>query len=151
MKQPKPWYRASKSAWYVEHHFKQVRLGEHPSPDTYANYKHFLQSFIDDLGRTPAAEVKPIHVTRWLDAHPTWKGARRHAVIAVRRAFSWAEQQGVLASNPLRTLKAGRAKQRTRVLAGGSGRDLLRSATARSESSCGRCWRLDAALPRSPG
>ena len=30
MKQPKPWYRASKSAWYVEHNFKQHRLGEHP-------------------------------------------------------------------------------------------------------------------------
>jgi hypothetical protein len=32
MKQPKPWYRVSKSAWYVEHNFKQVRLGEHPAP-----------------------------------------------------------------------------------------------------------------------
>ena len=174
MKQAKPWYRASKSAWYVEHHFKQVRLGDYPegapppkksktgwnppkeildafyrlmatapanlprpdkvlaavicdlfldhsekhhSPDTFANYKHFLQSFADECGRTAAAEVKPIHVTRWLDAHPTWKGARRHAVIAVRRAFSWAEQQGVLTANPLRTLKAGRAKRRTRVLA----------------------------------
>jgi hypothetical protein len=30
MKQPKPWYRVSKSAWYVEHNFKQHRLGEHP-------------------------------------------------------------------------------------------------------------------------
>ncbi len=30
MKQPKPRFRASKNAWYVEHHLKQVRLGEHP-------------------------------------------------------------------------------------------------------------------------
>ena len=30
MKRPKPWYRASKSAWYVEHNHKQHRLGEHP-------------------------------------------------------------------------------------------------------------------------
>src|SRR5436305_12803139 len=30
MRQPKPWFRASKHAWYVEHRFKQVRLGEHP-------------------------------------------------------------------------------------------------------------------------
>src|SRR5207253_2909913 len=138
--QPKPWYRASKSAWYVEHNLKQVRLGEHTdgapppkksksgwnapqpildafyklmasdpanlpkpekilaaqlcdlflehsqkqhAPDTYANYKYFLQSFIDAHGRTPAAELKPFHVTKWLDDHPKWKGARRHAVIAV--------------------------------------------------------------------
>ena len=37
-------------------------------------------------------------------------------MIAVRRAFSWSEQQGILSSNPLRTLKAERVKQRTRVL-----------------------------------
>lgn len=173
MKQPKPWFRASKSAWYVEHRSKQIRLGEHPdgapppkktksgwnapqaildafyklmatdpanlpkpekitvetvcdlfldhseqhhSPDTFANYKHFLQSFADSYGRDPAAGMKPFHVTRWLDARPKWKGARRHAVIAVKRAFSWADQQGVLAANPLRTLKADRVKRRTRVL-----------------------------------
>ncbi|MFO0849857.1 MAG: site-specific integrase [Gemmataceae bacterium] len=173
MKQPKPWYRASKSAWYVEHHFKQVRLGDHPegappprktkagwnppppildafyklmatgaktlpkpaqvlaavvcdlfldhsqkhhSPDTFKNYRHFLRSFCQRCGRTPAAELKPFQVTRWLDAHPKWKGARRHAVVAVKRAFAWAEQEGLIAAHPLRTLKAGRAKRRTRVL-----------------------------------
>ena len=173
MKKPKPWYRASKSAWYVEHNFKQVRLGEHPegvappkktksgwntpqpildafyklmatdpanlpkpdrikaalicdlfldhsqkhhAPDTYGNYQRFLQSFCGLYGRNPAAELKPFHVTRWMDDHPTWKGARRHAVIAVRRAFSWADQQGILSPNPLRTLKADRVKCRTRVL-----------------------------------
>ncbi|HEX4607565.1 MAG TPA: site-specific integrase, partial [Urbifossiella sp.] len=143
MKQPKPWYRASKSAWYVEHHLKQVRLGEHPdgapppkktkgawnspptildafyklmatdpanlpkpdkitaallcdlflehsqkhhSPDCYGNYLHFIQSFCTAHGRTPAAEVKPYHVTRWMDDHPAWTGGRRHAVIAMKRA-----------------------------------------------------------------
>lgn len=30
MRQPKPWCRASKNAWYVGHHFRQHRLGEHP-------------------------------------------------------------------------------------------------------------------------
>jgi integrase len=173
MKQPKPWFRASKNAWYVEHHFKQVRLGEHPDdapppkksksgwnapppildafyklmatdpanlpkpekiaaaivcdlfldhsekhhcPDTFANYKHFLQSFCQRYGTLPAAELKPFHVTKWLDDHPSWKGGRRHAVIAVRRAFSWADQQGILSPSPLHTLRAGRAKRRTRVL-----------------------------------
>jgi hypothetical protein len=131
MKQPKPWYRASKSAWYVEHNFKQHRLGEHPqgappptkskagwnapreildafyrlmatdpanlpkpekvaaallcdlflehshkhhSHDCYVNYRHFLRSFCRAYGRLPAAELKPFHVTKWIDAHPAWTG-----------------------------------------------------------------------------
>src|SRR5437660_10136043 len=114
MRQPKPWFRASLNAWYVEHHFKQVRLGEHPegapppkkskagwnapppildafyklmasdpanlpkpdkilvavvcdlflehsqkhhAPDTYENYRHFLQSLVAAHGRLPAADL----------------------------------------------------------------------------------------------
>src|SRR3954454_57482 len=30
MQQPKPWFRAEKSAWYVQYNRKQHRLGEHP-------------------------------------------------------------------------------------------------------------------------
>ena len=30
MRQPKPWFRSSLNAWYVQHHGKQIRLGEHP-------------------------------------------------------------------------------------------------------------------------
>jgi len=142
VKQPKPWFRASKSAWYVEHQLKQVRLGEHPdgappprkskagwnappaildafyklmatdpanlpkpdkilaavvcdlfldhsqqhhAPDTFANYRHFLRSFCKAYGRTPAAELKPFHVTRWLDAQPGQLvplfGGQRHGVL----------------------------------------------------------------------
>jgi integrase/recombinase XerD len=151
MRQPKPWFRASKQAWYVEHHGRQVRLGEHPvaapaprktqgvwntpksildafyklmasdpadlpKPDritvavvcdaflsysehhndraTYDNYKHFLQSLCDLYGSLLARDLKPIHITRWLDAHPSWDGGRRNAVIVAKRAFNWADRQG---------------------------------------------------------
>jgi len=30
VRQPKLWFRATLNAWYVEHHGKQVRLGDHP-------------------------------------------------------------------------------------------------------------------------
>ena len=89
---------------------------KHHAADTYANYKLFLQSFCDAYGRDLAAEVKPFHVTRWLDDHPSWDGGRRHAVIAVKRAFSWADQQGVLSPHPLRSVKADRVKRRTRII-----------------------------------
>ncbi|QEL17781.1 tyrosine-type recombinase/integrase [Limnoglobus roseus] len=173
MRQPKPWYRAALDAWYVEHHGKQVRLGDHPADFpppkksksgwlppppildafyklmatdpanlpktdklvvrmlcelflehshthhagvTYDNYKHFLQSFTDAYGTLLAADIKPFHVSRWLDDNPSWKGGRRHAIIAVKSAYSWADLQGVLSPNPLRKVKAGRANRRTRIL-----------------------------------
>ena len=137
MRQPKPWYRTSKNAWFVELGGKQVRLAkgqdsekeayeafyrlmsarpEHlpaadkitaaelcdlfldhsvkkHAPDTYASYKHFLQAFCDGHGKLLASSIKPFHVTRWLDANPTWNGGRRHAVMSVKRAYSWADRQ----------------------------------------------------------
>jgi hypothetical protein len=125
VRQPKPWFRSSRNAWYVEHRSRQVRLGVHPDgapppkkskawwnapqiildafyklmasdpadlpkPDavltaqvldlfldhsewhnerpTFLWYKHFLQSFTGMYGRLPAQELRPIHVSRWLDA-----------------------------------------------------------------------------------
>jgi integrase len=172
MRRPKPWYRTSKSAWYVQHNGQQVRLGEHPAgaappkktksgwnvppaildafyklmasdpasvPDaeelitaqvcdlflaysekhnehtTYLCYKHFLQNFCTLYGRIKAAELKPIHVTRWLDAN-TWKGGQRDAVAAVKRVFNWADQQGLLTPNPLRNVQKPSAGRRTRIL-----------------------------------
>lgn len=172
MRHPKPWFRASKSAWYVQYRGKKVPLGEHPDSaplpkktngswnapkaildayhklmatdpanlpkpdqilvaqvadlflshsekhneqDTYRWYKHFLQSFCKLYGRTIARELKPIHVTQWLDAS-TWKGGKRNAVIALKRAFNWADQQGVLSPNPLRNVQKPPATRRTRIV-----------------------------------
>ncbi|WP_020476364.1 tyrosine-type recombinase/integrase [Zavarzinella formosa] len=171
MRQPTPWFRASKHAWFVEHHGKQVRLGIHPvntstpkkSPtgwnppkaildayyklmateclpqsdklavslmcdlflehgqkhhtaDTYENYLYFLQSFCNAHGSLPVTEIRPFHVTKWLYNNPAWKGGRRHAVIAVKRAFSWADQEGIFSPSPIRGIKAEGVKRRTRVL-----------------------------------
>jgi integrase len=88
----------------------------HNEPATFRWYQHFLQSFCDLHGRVPAKDLKPIHVTRWLDAHPDWDGGRRNAVIAVKRAFNWADRQGVLSPNPLRNVEKPPARRRTRIL-----------------------------------
>ena len=59
---------------------------------TFRWYTSFLNSFCncEQIGTLPAAEVKPYHVTHWLEAHPKWKNSRRNAVICVKRAFNWA-------------------------------------------------------------
>ncbi|MDB5306888.1 MAG: site-specific integrase [Gemmataceae bacterium] len=95
---------------FLEHSHK------HHDPETYRLYKLYLDRFCGAYGRQPAAGVKPFHVTRWLDNHPTWKASRRHAALAAKRAFNWADRQGLLSPNPLRTLEVEPNNRRTRVL-----------------------------------
>ncbi len=173
MRQPKPWFRAAKNAWYVEVNQQKVRLGAHPegapppkkskagwnvpnsileafyrlmaedpasqpkpalmqaaalcdqfldfsqknhSQRTYQNYRYFLQSFCNVFGAILATSLLPLHITKWLATNPNWKGAKRHAIIAIKSAFSWAKKQGILPSNPLAGIKAGKPNARTRVL-----------------------------------
>ena len=84
---------------------------KHNEQATCVWYKHFLRSFCKLYGQTIAHELKPIHVTRWLDAS-TWKGGKRNAVIALKRAFNRADQQGVLSPNPLRKVQNPPATRR---------------------------------------
>lgn len=88
----------------------------HHSSSAFKNYKHFLQAFCSAHGWRNINDLKPFHFNRWLDGKKTWRGGRRHAIIAVKRAFSWAEQEGLISANPLRTIKAPRSKPRERVL-----------------------------------
>lgn len=182
MRRPKPWFRTSKNAWYVQHHGKKVLLGEHPEDApppkkvkeawnvpqqildafyklmasdvsalpkakqilvaqvcdlflahserhneraTFLWYKHFLQSFCSLHGRVLAAELKPFHVTHWLDAHPDWDGGRRNSVTALKRAFNWADKQGILCPSPLRTVEKPTARRRTRILTAGERDEIL--------------------------
>ena len=78
---------------------------KHHVPDTFRWYKKYLQNFCDPYGTLLVQDLKALHVSRWLDAHPGWKGARRCAVIAIKRAFNWAEGEGLLVANPLRKVK----------------------------------------------
>lgn len=87
----------------------------HNERATYAWYKHFLQGFSKLFGRLQAGELKPFHVTKWLDAN-SWKGGQRNAVIALKRAFNWADKQGILTPNPLRNVEKPPAGRRTRIV-----------------------------------
>jgi integrase len=88
----------------------------HNEEKTYEWYRGFLQDFCDFFGTLNALEVKPFHVSRWLDAHPGWRGTRRNAVICVKRAFNWAAAEGLLPQNPVRTVKKPPPARRERIL-----------------------------------
>jgi hypothetical protein len=46
-------------------------------------------------------DLKPPHVTRWLDVHLCWKGGRRNAIVVAKQAFNWADAEG--RSSPTRS------------------------------------------------
>jgi integrase len=93
--------------------------------DTFNFYKKYLQSFCDLHGTVRASELKPLHVTEWLDAHPGWKASRRHAIIAVKRCFKWAEEEGVIDRDPFRAVKKPAVGRRDRILSPAEKKEIL--------------------------
>jgi integrase len=168
MKFPKPFFRKSKQAWYLQVGKKQISLGKdrdaaferyrkimlhergqftaapsamtvdqiadlflehsqrHNEPTTYEWYKQYLQDFCDHYGSLAALELKPFHVNRWLDKHAGWgDGSRRCAITAVKRAFNWAEGEGLLPTNPVKRVRKPPARSRDRILAPAERREIL--------------------------
>jgi integrase len=100
---------------------------KHHAEGTYRGYKEYLQDFCELYGTLLAKDLKPLHVTRWLDSHPGWKGSRRNAVIAVKRAFNWADAEGVLQPNPVKAVKKPPQRHRDRVLTPEERDEILRA------------------------
>lgn len=72
-------------------------------PKTLRGYADYVVSFANEFGRIRVRELKPYHVTRWLQKNATWAAAdsQRAAIAAVKRCLNWAVDQGLLDRNPL--------------------------------------------------
>lgn len=88
----------------------------HNAARTYEWYKDFLQDFSDRYGLLTVEDLRPFHVTRWADAHPDWQGARWGAITAVKRAFNWAVDEGLIAANPVKKVKKPIMRRRERFI-----------------------------------
>ncbi len=89
----------------------------HNDPETYQWNQTYLQSFCDLHGGRKVTDLKPFHVTKWLDAHPRWRPATRRTVVgAIKRVFNWCETEGYLAVNPLKAVKKEPRQRRERTL-----------------------------------
>jgi integrase len=86
------------------------------APRTYEWYRDFLEDFCGFAGKLRLSELDAAHVAAWLDRHPDWKGTRRGATIAVKRAFNYAYAEGKIDTHPLRTVKKPPARARERFL-----------------------------------
>jgi len=61
-------------------------------------------------------EIRPYHLTRWLDEHPWNDTTRYNAMRSVFRALNWAAGEGLIPGNPLKGMKRPRPKCRQRYL-----------------------------------
>lgn len=68
-----------------------------------------LQKWIDHSGKVRASDLKPYHVTAWLDSRPSWSANMRAlSGRVVKTCVNWAVLQGYLDANPLARFKAGK-------------------------------------------
>jgi integrase len=99
----------------------------HLQPETLRNLKRYGEMFAEHSGYILASAMKPIHLTRWIDGKNWGPTTERNARRSISRVFSWACEQGVLPSNPLKGMRCPRAKTRQRILTDGEFRALLRA------------------------
>lgn len=83
---------------------------------TFEWYQMFLANFDDLYGCLKPYQVTSEIVDKWLKANKGWKGCRRGAVIALKRAFNWAHGLGKVVKNPLKGYKKPPARSRDRYV-----------------------------------
>lgn len=86
---------------------------------TYRGYADLLDSFCGHSGNVTVRELKPYHLTRWLDAKSsTWKSpdSVRAAIGAVKRCLNWARAEGLIKVNPLESVKKPKGKRRNQLI-----------------------------------
>jgi integrase len=101
-------------------------------PITYEGYVRFLGGADDAFGQVPAADLRPLHVQKWVDGeHPhrrMTKGGgaetimrrwgpttRNNAIGAVKRAFAWGREQGYLDANPIKEMRKPTPRKRETI------------------------------------
>lgn len=94
---------SARTADLVEAFLKHSRV--HFAPDTHRVNKYYCQLFAEACGQVLATEMKPYHVSRWVDAKVEAKEWNETSVYNARRTafrvFSWSVGQGLLKANPL--------------------------------------------------
>lgn len=74
--------------------------------NTYDLYHKSLEDWIGLHGPRRAADIRPFHVTDWLDRHKGWNGSTRHLRATIVKIWSaWATEQGHLDVDRLRGMR----------------------------------------------
>jgi integrase len=95
---------------------------ERSSKETLTLRRRFLVDFCEGktesgkrvhkgYGDVPVDELIGLHIKRWLEAH-NWNGSRRMAYQAVRRAFHYGKELGMVPESKTLSFKAGSVRKR---------------------------------------
>lgn len=88
------------------------------SKRTYDSYRMYLSSLIRSVGTSlTIADLKPMHISRWLDENPTWNATSKNtATRYAKRVFNWAKKEGRLEANPIQLAEAPSPKRREHAI-----------------------------------
>ena len=62
---------------------------------TYLWYLNFLHPYAKTVSSLTVDQLKPYHVTEWVNANQWGDLAKRGAITAVKRCFSWASNRAI--------------------------------------------------------
>ena len=97
------------------------------SVETMRNYDWYGQAFAEKSGLVAACDLKPFHVTQFIGGHPAWGLTTQYnARRTLFRIFSWATEEGLLPTNPLRGMKRPKPLPRNRAMSEKEFRALLK-------------------------
>lgn len=89
---------------------------KHRAPRSVEWYKGHLENFLKFLGDNssiPANDLKPYHVSEWIDSHTTWGSTyKAGAIVAIKRVYNWAIELGYSDINPIARLKKPQTQRR---------------------------------------
>jgi integrase len=97
----------------------------HTTARTYQWYKMYLQDFCNRYGTLYVSQVKPFHITKWLDAHEWLDSGRRGAVTSIKRALNWGVDEGLIPTNPVARVRRPPVTRRERILSSDEIQSLL--------------------------
>ncbi len=76
---------------------------KHQAERTYSRYGEYCQSFVNLFPDLLVSDIKPFHIQEWVDSQSGWGNTtKRNAIVAMKRAFNWADKQGHISVNPIR-------------------------------------------------
>jgi integrase len=108
------------------------------APATYDFYKRHLTSFARFIGaRLRVSELKPYHVTRWVDRE--YKGQSNTSKFAAfrsaQRSFNWARKQGIIQSSPIERLDKPTPGRREDYISPEQYAEIVRTVKARPDQN----------------
>jgi integrase len=94
-----------------------VRTEDRREPKYHLVVVGHLNAFCEKLGHRDPATIKVHEVETWLEGRDTWaKTTRALFITIIKSVYNWGEEQGYLATNPIKKLKRRSTGRRKRLL-----------------------------------